>query len=403
MTYEEAVSWLFAAVPNFQRDGGSKNYKIGLEGPMELWSHLEKPGASTPTIHVAGTNGKGSTSHLMAAGLKAMGLRVGLFSSPHLFSFRERAKIGTEMVPESFVAQFVAQNKTHFESKGYSFFELTFAMAMQWFETQEVDWIILETGMGGRLDATNICSPELTLVTNIGLDHVQWLGNNRKAIAGEKAGIFKPGVPAVVVERDTETESVFVAHAAHVGAPLFWATESKYPTDLKGSYQRYNVSGATTALRLLFPEYEPLWSLGFEHVSEHTGLRGRWEQFGSEPKRICDTGHNGEAFHYIVPQALCECSGTVHWILGAANDKDLQAFFSHLPKERSAYYWTGCSSPRCHSGETLRAEALNSGIEGTAFARVQEALDSALEQAQNNDLIFVGGSTFVVADLNLIS
>ncbi|NDH78614.1 MAG: bifunctional folylpolyglutamate synthase/dihydrofolate synthase, partial [Flavobacteriia bacterium] len=187
MTYDEAVQWLYSAVPNFQRDGGSKNYKIGLEGPQELWSYLENPSIDIPTIHVAGTNGKGSTVHLMASGMREMGLRVGVFSSPHLFDFRERAKIGTTKVPESFIIEFVTHHQDFFIKGGYSFFELTLMLALLWFEHEKVDWIILETGMGGRLDATNICRPELTVITNIGLDHVQWLGNTRAAIAAEKA------------------------------------------------------------------------------------------------------------------------------------------------------------------------------------------------------------------------
>ena len=183
MTYEQAVQWLFDALPNFQRDGGTKDYKIGLEGPIALWEALDFPGRDIPTIHIAGTNGKGSTAHVIASGMKEMGLRVGVFSSPHLFDFRERAKIGTELVPEDYVCQFVASNKDFFTAGGFSFFELTTMLALSWFEQEAVDWIILETGMGGRLDATNICLPELTIITNIGLDHTQWLGNTLGAIA----------------------------------------------------------------------------------------------------------------------------------------------------------------------------------------------------------------------------
>jgi len=253
MTYEQAVQWLFDAVPNFQRDGGTKDYKIGLDGPKALWEALHFPGKTIPTIHVAGTNGKGSTVHLLASGMKEMGLRVGVFSSPHLFDFRERAKIGTEMVPEEFVRQFVETNKDFFAKGGYSFFELTTMLALAWFEQEAVDWIVLETGMGGRLDATNICEPELTLITNIGLDHTQWLGSTLAAIATEKSGIMKEGVPVIIGEAHVETREVFIQSARAKNAPLFWSHSYGIVTDLMGSYQTLNSDAAATALDLLFP------------------------------------------------------------------------------------------------------------------------------------------------------
>ena len=233
MTYQEAVDWLYSAVPNFQRDGGSKNYKIGLDNPKKLWSYLGWPSSSISTVHIAGTNGKGSSAHLLASGMKEMGLRVGVFSSPHLFNFRERAKIGTNLIPESFVADWISAHLKTFETLGSSFFELTLMLALSWFEHERVDWIILETGLGGRLDATNICSPDICLITNIGLDHQQYLGNNRRTIAAEKAGIIKPGVPVVIVENDKETSHVFTSTAFERGAPLFWAQSTDLDTDLK--------------------------------------------------------------------------------------------------------------------------------------------------------------------------
>ena len=401
MTYDEAVQWLYSAVPNFQRDGGSKNYKIGLEGPQELWSYLGYPATEIPTIHVAGTNGKGSTVHLMASGMREMGLRVGVFSSPHLFDFRERAKIGTTKVPESFVIEFFTEHQDFFTEGGYSFFELTLMLALLWFEHEKVDWIILETGMGGRLDATNICQPELILITNIGLDHEQWLGNSRAAIASEKAGIIKPGVPAILVQKDPETQAVFERIAHDQKAPLFWASSFEFKSDLRGDYQKDNINGAATALDLLFPEYRAVWSLGFTRVVANTGLQGRWMIVGEEPRTVCDTGHNGDAFSQLVPQAQRESEGTIHWVLGSAGDKDFKKVLELLPKDGSKYYWTGSSSLRTTPPEVLGELAASMGYYGNHYNSVRDAWDAAKNNAEPKDLIFIGGSTFIIADLAL--
>jgi len=401
MTYNEAVQWLYSAVPNFQRDGGGNNYKIGLDGPQELWSYLDYPAANIPTIHVAGTNGKGSTVHLMASGMREMGLNVGVFSSPHLFDFRERAKIATNKIPKSFVAAFVTKNQGLFNQGGYSFFELTLMLALSWFEHEKVDWIILETGMGGRLDATNICQPELNLITNIGLDHEQWLGNTREAIAKEKAGIIKPGVPVVIVEKDPETKRVFEGIALDQNAPLFWASPYELKSDLTGDYQKANINGAATALDLLFPDFRTVWSLGFMRVIANTGLQGRWMRIDDQPKTICDTGHNSHAFLQIIPQVKRDCKGTIHWILGSASDKDFKKILRLLPKGKSKFYWTSTSSARTTSCEVLAQLAHELGLTGNHYYSVNEALLAAKTNALQNDLIFIGGSTFVVADLSL--
>lgn len=399
MTYAQAVQWLFDAVPNFQRDGGTKDYKIGLEGPLTLWEELNFPGKTTPTIHVAGTNGKGSTAHLIASGMKEMGLRVGVFSSPHLFNFRERAKIGTELVPEDYVCQFVETNKEFFTAGGFSFFELTTMLALSWFEQEAVDWIILETGMGGRLDATNICLPELTIITNIGLDHTQWLGNTLGAIASEKAGIMKDGVPVIIGEKHAETQEVFKRHARAKNAPLFWSAPLDIATDLTGNYQVFNSNTAATALSLLFPEERALWELGFSRVIQNTGLQGRWQQIGDNPIIICDTGHNEHALKQIVKQAH-EAANHVHWVLGMAADKEHAKALNVFPKTDS-FYWTSSSSLRTIDSVALAEIALTSGYHGAAYSNVQEALNTAIKHAKADDLIFVGGSTFVVADLKI--
>jgi len=399
MTYEQAVQWLFDAVPNFQRDGGTKDYKIGLDGPKALWEALHFPGKTIPTIHVAGTNGKGSTVHLLASGMKEMGLRVGVFSSPHLFDFRERAKIGTEMVPEEFVRQFVETNKDFFAKGGYSFFELTTMLALAWFEQEAVDWIVLETGMGGRLDATNICEPELTLITNIGLDHTQWLGSTLAAIATEKSGIMKEGVPVIIGEAHVETREVFIQSARAKNAPLFWSYSYGIATDLMGSYQTLNSDAAATALDLLFPAERKVWELGFSRVVVNTGLQGRWQKIQSRPTVICDTGHNEHALRHIVQQAHNEANH-VHWVLGMAADKEHAKALQWFPKTDS-FYWTSTQSKRCLSSEQLAKIADEIGYNGATYTSVEEALNAAINLAKEDDLIFVGGSTFVVADLKL--
>jgi dihydrofolate synthase / folylpolyglutamate synthase len=399
MTYEQAVQWLFDAVPNFQRDGGTKDYKIGLDGPKALWEALHFPGKTIPTIHVAGTNGKGSTVHLLASGMKEMGLRVGVFSSPHLFDFRERAKIGTEMVPEEFVRQFVETNKDFFAKGGYSFFELTTMLALAWFEQEAVDWIVLETGMGGRLDATNICEPELTLITNIGLDHTQWLGSTLAAIAIEKSGIMKEGVPVIIGEAHVETREVFIQSARAKNAPLFWSHSYGIATDLMGSYQTLNSDAAATALDLLFPAERKVWELGFSRVVVNTGLQGRWQKIQSRPTVICDTGHNEHALRHIVQQAHNEANH-VHWVLGMAADKEHAKALQWFPKTDS-FYWTSTQSKRCLSSDQLAKIADEIGYNGATYTSVEEALNAAINLAKEDDLIFVGGSTFVVADLKL--
>jgi dihydrofolate synthase/folylpolyglutamate synthase len=399
MTYEQAVQWLFDSVPNFQRDGGTKDYKIGLDGPKALWEALHFPGKTIPTIHVAGTNGKGSTVHLLASGMKEIGLRVGVFSSPHLFDFRERAKIGTEMVPEEFVRQFVETNKDFFAKGGYSFFELTTMLALAWFEQEAVDWIVLETGMGGRLDATNICEPELTLITNIGLDHTQWLGSTLAAIATEKSGIMKEGVPVIIGEAHVETREVFIQSARAKNAPLFWSHSYGLAIDLMGSYQTLNSDAAATALDLLFPAERKVWELGFSRVVVNTGLQGRWQKIQSRPTVICDTGHNEHALRHIVQQAHNEANH-VHWVLGMAADKEHAKALQWFPKTDS-FYWTSTQSKRCLRSDQLAKIADEIGYNGATYTSVEEALNAAINLAKEDDLIFVGGSTFVVADLKL--
>lgn len=409
MTFEEAEHWLFHAVPNFQKDGGGKDYKIGLDGPRSFWKLIGRPGAEIKTIHIAGTNGKGSTAHLLSAGLQTLGYRVGLFSSPHLFSFRERAKVGQTLIDEQFIASFVSHWRPKLEDNklSFSFFEWTTMLALAWFEAQQVDWIVLETGMGGRLDATNICSPELAVITNIGLDHTQWLGTTRAAIAGEKGGIIKPGTPVVIGEQDAETRPVFTQIARELGAPLFWAKSTflSLPSDLMGTFQRENIATAATALELLFPDERAVWQLGFERVLPLTGLRGRWEQFDHSPTCVCDTGHNAEAFAQIIQNMSSTVLGEVHWVLNFAADKNVLKLLQMLKEQplSSHYYWVATKSERCLDPVKLQELAAQVGLHGEVCGSVLEAVAAARTRSNSemNDLIFVGGSTFVVADLDL--
>ena len=400
MTYDEAVDWLFNAVPNFQRDGGNADYKIGLEGPMELWGYLGNPAENIPTIHIAGTNGKGSSAHLIAAGLKEMGQKVGVFSSPHLFSFRERAKIGTVMIPESFVSGWVKKHKPQFENAGYSFFELTLMLSLCWFQQQNVHWIILETGMGGRLDATNICSPEVCLITNIGLDHQKYLGNTFQAIAKEKAGIIKIGVPVVISEKDDLTYPVFASTAAAQGAPLFCSTEFTIDSDLKGDYQKKNINGAATLLNILYPEFKAVWTLGMGKVTQHTGFFGRWSQISDTPKVIVDTAHNPNALKGLLAQVQGERSKEVYWIIGASADKDVHSMMEVLP-EGDHYIWVSTSNPRTLEARQLQEIASKTGKRGKVFEDVNSALEHTKAQLNIDDMIVVTGSNFIVADLKL--
>lgn len=402
MTYSGAVKWLFDQVPNYQKDGPDKDYKIGLDAPRALWWHLGQPAKDIPKIHIAGTNGKGSTTAFTVSALMELGYRVGAFTSPHLFSFRERARIGAEEVPKEFVAQFVASHKGYLEEEGYSFFEITLMIALSWFAYEGVDYIVLETGLGGRLDATNICSPKLTLISNIGLDHTQFLGETRTAIAAEKAGIMKSGIKCIISEMDEETLPVFERVASQKNATLHFIDHSiqTKPSPLKGEHQSRNQRLAFTAVRML------TGATGFEekaaeNVLIRSGLKGRWQQIGFEPTVICDTGHNKEAFIQLVPMAVTQVGeGKLHWVLGMASDKDPKGVLELIPSDGS-FYWANAKSTRVAKASHIKREAAALGLHGNCYRNVKSALAAAVSAAEPNDLIFVGGSTFVVADLKL--
>lgn len=405
MNYNETIDYLFHSTPVFEKIG-AKAYKPGLQTTEALDTHFGHPHQSFKTIHIAGTNGKGSCSHTIAAILQSQGYKVGLYTSPHLVDFRERIRVNGECVPEQFVIDFVEENRNFFEPLHPSFFELTTAMAFKYFAEQKVDYAVIEVGLGGRLDCTNIITPILSIITNISFDHTQFLGNTLALIAGEKAGIIKPGVPVVVGEYLPETKPVFAEVASKQHAPILFAQDSDINYDvtleLGGSYQEKNEKTIFAALSLLQSNVEiSLQSIqnGFAHVCELTGLRGRWEKLNDAPLTICDTGHNLAGWEYLAPQIEAVKAARKHIVFGMVDDKDVAGVLQMLPKTGVKYYWTQASTHRAIPVEKLVDLAQSFGLNGTMYHSVKEAFNAAKKQAQKEDFIFVGGSSYIVADL----
>ena len=405
MNYNETIDYLFHSTPVFEKIG-AKAYKPGLQTTEALDSHFGHPHQSFKTIHIAGTNGKGSCSHTIAAILQSQGYKVGLYTSPHLVDFRERIRVNGECVPEQFVIDFVEENRNFFEPLHPSFFELTTAMAFKYFAEQKVDYAVIEVGLGGRLDCTNIITPILSIITNISFDHTQFLGNTLALIAGEKAGIIKPGVPVVVGEYLPETKPVFAEVASQQHAPILFAQDSdinyEVTLELGGSYQEKNKKTIFAALSLLQSKVKiSLQSIqnGFAHVCELTGLRGRWEKLNDAPLTICDTGHNLAGWEYLATQIEAVKATEKHIVFGMVDDKDVAGVLQMLPKCGVKYYWTQASTHRAIPVEKLADLARSFGLTGTMYHSVKEAFNAAKQQAQKEDFIFVGGSSYIVADL----
>lgn len=415
MNYQETTEYLFNSTPVFEKIG-AKAYKPGLQTTFALDDLFGHPHQKYKTIHIAGTNGKGSSSHTLAAILQSQGYKVGLYTSPHLVDFRERIRVNGECVPEQYVIDFVEENRAFFEPLHPSFFELTTAMALKYFAEQKVDYAVIEVGLGGRLDCTNIITPILSIITNISFDHTQFLGNTLAEIAGEKAGIIKPGVPVVIGEYLPETRPVFENKAKAENAPILFAQdfdvtrlENSEPSDvdmeLKGSYQERNKKTILTALHILRQKLaisDEAIREGFAHVCELTGLRGRWEKLNDAPLTICDTGHNLAGWSYLAPQINAVKAETKHIVFGMVDDKDV-AHVLQLLKEmlenRVKYYWTQPSTKRAIPVEKLSELGLKLGLHGETYHSVKEAYNAALENAEKGDFVFVGGSSYVVADL----
>lgn len=408
MNYQETTEYLFNSTPVFEKIG-AKAYKPGLQTTHELDKHFGHPHRQYKTIHIAGTNGKGSCSHTIAAILQSQGYKVGLYTSPHLVDFRERIRVNGKCLPEQYVIDFVEENRAFFEPLHPSFFELTTAMAFKYFAEQKVDYAVIEVGLGGRLDCTNIITPVLSVITNISFDHTQFLGNTLAEIAGEKAGIIKPDVPVVIGEYIEETRPVFEKVAGERHSPILFAqdedTAMEVDMELKGSYQERNrktILAALNVLRQTMTISDEAIRNGFGHVCELTGLRGRWEKLGEAPLVICDTGHNLAGWKYLATQINDVDAQVKHIVFGMVDDKDVEHVLQLLRdklKNGVKFYWTQPSTKRAIPVEKLRDTALKYNLHGEMYHSVKEAYMTAKANAKNDDFVFVGGSSYVVADL----
>ncbi len=388
----------------YQRVGQSA-YKADLTATINLANHLNNPEKSFKSVHVAGTNGKGSTSHLLASVFQEAGYKTGLYTSPHLKDFRERIKINGEMIPKQNVSDFVEKHKQFLETNQMSFFEMTVGLAFDYFRNEKVDIAILETGMGGRLDSTNIVIPEISVITNIGFDHPQFLGNTLALIAAEKGGIIKSGVPVVIGETLPETKPVFERIASERKAPITFAETfptSNYTSDLKGVYQKKNIRTVLTALRTL---QEKGWNISEENIKEgllksvaNNGLMGRWQVLNEIPKVVCDTAHNEDGLRLVMEQLRKEKYEQLHIVLGVVNDKDLASILPLFPKS-AIYYFCRPSVPRGLDASLLTVRAKEFGLNGEEYMSVRKAYEAALKVASEGDFIYIGGSTFVVAEV----
>lgn len=401
MTYNETVDWLFAQLPNYQLQGGSA-YKPGLENIKQLLTLTGNPEKGLRFFHVAGTNGKGSVSNMLASVMQANGYKTGLFTSPHLHDFRERIRINGELVTREFVVDFVARYKDAWQAIQPSFFEITTAMAFEAFRQDQCDICIIETGLGGRLDSTNIIQPEIALITNIGFDHTAFLGNSLAEIAAEKAGIIKPNTPVVIGEWNEFTQPVFQKNASDKKAPLFLADEiAGYQTDLNGTFQQKNLRTVMTALSVI---RERGWKLtderiryGLTHVSESTGFKARFQKLQNEPLILVDAAHNEDGVRVLFHELSLLPYDQLHLIYGAANDKDLHSIF-HLFPAHARYYFTEFDSKRTTKKDVLEQIALTFNLKGSYFSRAEAALAAARSNAGKKDVIVVFGSFYLVQE-----
>ncbi|MCF0040979.1 bifunctional folylpolyglutamate synthase/dihydrofolate synthase [Dyadobacter fanqingshengii] len=430
MNYQETLDYLYSRLPVFQ-NVGARAFKPGLHTTRELCKFLGDPQNDYPTLHIAGTNGKGSTSHMLAAILQQAGYKVGLYTSPHLKDFRERIRVNGAFIGENFITEFISENKSNIERLSPSFFEATVAMAFSYFSKELVDIAVIEVGMGGRLDSTNIITPALSLITNISLDHTQFLGETLEEIAAEKAGIIKPGVPVVISERQTDSiAEVFSTAAERVNAPVVFASnvyevnktgfqnglmeidviekESLKPVyaglrlDLTGAYQLKNIGGVIAAIEIL---REKGWALqdadvraALASVTTLTGLKGRWQKLGEKPDIYCDTGHNTAGLASALEQFESVASGCQRFVVGFVGDKDISAMLQLFPSQ-GIFYFCQPSNMRALDSTQLMHLAAAYGLKGKAFVNVNDALEAAKRESDPNDTIYVGGSTFVVADI----
>jgi dihydrofolate synthase/folylpolyglutamate synthase len=405
MNYQETINWLFNQLPVYQLQGASA-YKEDLTNTILLANHLGNPEKHLKCIHVAGTNGKGSTSHLLASILQEAGYKVGLYTSPHLKDFRERIKINGKDISEKFVCEFVAKNKSFFDAYDLSFFEMTVGLAFDYFLKEKTDINIIEVGMGGRLDSTNIITPLISVITNIGLDHTQFLGNTLDAIAFEKAGIIKNNIPVVVGEYLPETKEVFINKAKQTKSEIYFASDlinDTFPSALIGDYQIQNKKTVLQTIKILQNQHEFKISEkniknGLLKIIDNTSLQGRWQQLLKNPKVICDTAHNAHGLTIVLNQIQKEQFDELHIVLGVVNDKDLDEIFPLFPK-KAKYYFCKPNIPRGLDAEILQQKAKDFQLKGKVYISVSNAYEDAIRKANKNDFIYIGGSTFVVAEV----
>ena len=401
MTYQQCLDWLFSQLPMYQRTG-SIAYKADIGNIVQATERLGNPHRNFKSIHIAGTNGKGSTSHLLASVLQEAGYKTGLYTSPHLKDFRERIRINGEMIKQESVLQFITDNKDWFSQIGMSFFEMTVALAFHHFYKEKVDVAIIEVGLGGRLDSTNIIQPELSIITNIGLDHTELLGDRIEKIAREKGGIIKPRTPILIGRKQDQTKAIFDKIAQDNHSKLYYAENCDIYSDLKGNYQKENINTAYTAIKILRNQ---AWNIldkhivnGFKNVQNNTSFLGRWMTLGQSPSIICDTGHNVDGVKRIVEQIKKTNFEELHIVFGVVNDKSIDGILKLLPK-KAQYYFCQAQIPRAMHVDLLFTKAQEHQLTGNCFKSVADAFKNARSVAKENDLIFIGGSTFVVAEI----
>ena len=399
MDYASAMQWLYAQLPMYQRVGKAA-LNPNLDGITKLAEHLGNPHQKFKSIHIAGTNGKGSSAHMLASILQEAGYKVGLYTSPHLKDFRERIRINGVPIDQEYILDFVVSNRTFFEREAFSFFEMTVGLAFDYFAKQQVDVAVIEVGLGGRLDATNIITPEACLITNIALDHQQFLGTTRPAIAKEKGGIIKPNTPVVLGTDDQETFAVFDAIAKPLDAPLYVAEAYNYTTDLLGNYQQQNSNGVVSLLKKLssFTVSEDHIRNGLQHVRKNTGIRGRWEILGTKPTIIADVAHNKAGLEVVLKQLTSLQYDTLHVVFGMVSDKDVGDLMTLLPAD-ATYYLCAAAVPRALDVPSLSEHFSNHNHSFTSYDSVKHAYTAALNKASAVDVVFIGGSLFVVSEI----
>lgn len=423
MNYQETLNYLYNSTPVFEHVGAVA-YKEGLQNTLALDKHFNHPHTNFKTIHIAGTNGKGSCSHSLASILQEAGYKVGLYTSPHLVDFRERIRVNGQCISKERVVKFVEDERKFFEPLHPSFFELTTALAFKYFDEQKVDIAIIEVGLGGRLDCTNIISPILSIITNISFDHTQFLGDTLAKIAAEKAGIIKKGVPVIIGEANEETSPVFQSKANEVNSDIVFAEDNAIVTssspmadggrryylsnnstlvgELSGDYQERNMNTILCACNILkqmnIIKNDDVIAKGLTNICKNTGLLGRWQTIQNNPTVVCDTGHNVGGWNYLAPQIKRQQCNQLRIVFGMVGDKDINSVMYLLPKN-AIYYWTQAESKRAIKAERVAEIAIKHDLRGEIFDNVEVAYTKALQDSNKDDFVFVGGSSYIVADL----